>query len=179
MFATLITKAAGFLGVKELFVKLGLGVLTLLAIGFAVWRVMVWYDDQLDAAFDRGEKSAYAKVDKRATDLANQLTASANKLKDEANAEHVDTAIAATDLRVRGPGRASCPAPIVATSGGHQPAAAEEANAGPEVSPGDWARVPWSWLVDVVQEHDDLLTEATSWRKDHQEKSEIITAEQK
>lgn len=171
--------AASLLGIKEIFVKLGFGLLTLLAIGFAIWRVIAWYDNQLDAAFNRGEQSAYAKVDKRATELANQLTVAANKLKDQANEERLDTAVAATDLRVRGPGRASCPAPVDAGTGGHEQAPTPEADAGLAMSPENWARVPWDWLVTVVQEHDDLLTEASAFRKNETAKSEIIAAENK
>ena len=175
----MFTSIANFLGIREIFVKLGFGLFTLLAIGAAIWGAMKWYDAQLDAAFDRGEQSYAAKVDKRVIELANQLTVSANKLKDEANEERLVTAVAAADLRVRGPGRASCPAPVDAGTGGHQPAPAAEADAGSAVSAGNWARVPWDWLVTVVQEHDDLLTEATAWRKDKQAEEEILAAEQK
>jgi dsDNA-binding SOS-regulon protein len=170
----MITSIASALGLKEIFVKIGLGVLTLLAIGLIIWRVVVWYDNQLDAAFNRGSEAAYAKVDKRATQLANQLTAAAVKLKDQANEEHLAIAVAATDLRVRGPGRASCPAPVDAGSGGHEQILAAEADAGLAVSPENWARVPWDWLVTVVQEHDDLLTEAGAWRENKQQESKII-----
>lgn len=171
----MLASIANFLGIREIFVKLGLGLFTLLAIGAAIWGAMKWYDAQLDAAFARGEQSAYSKVDKRAIELADQLTAAANKLKDQANEERLDTAVAATDLRVRGPGRASCPAQVDAGAGGHQPDLAAEADAGSAVSPENWARVPWDWLVTVVQEHDDLLTEATAWRKNDQAKTEILT----
>jgi hypothetical protein len=164
---------------NSIWAKLGIGLFTLLAIGAAIFGIIRWYNNQLDAAFDRGESSAYAKVDKRAIELANQLTASANKLKDQANEERLDTAVAAADLRVRGPGRASCPAPINTGTGGHEPTIAEEADAGLTVSPENWARVPWDWLVDVVQEHDDLLTEADAWRKTDQAEREIIASGKK
>jgi nitrogen fixation/metabolism regulation signal transduction histidine kinase len=175
----MITSIASALGLKEIFVKIGLGVLTLLAIGLIIWRVVVWYDNQLDAAFNRGSEAAYAKVDKRATQLANQLTAAAVKLKDQANEEHLAIAVAATDLRVRGPGRASCPAPVVASTSEHQSTASDGAFAGPEVPAGNWARVPWDWLVTVVQEHDDLLNEDTAWRHNYVAQSEIISDERK
>lgn len=160
----------------SIWVKLGLGLATLLAIGLIIWRIVVWYDNQIDASFQRGADAAYAKVDKRATELAGQLTASALKLKDQANEEHLATAVAATDLRVRGPGRASCPAPVDAGASGHEQALTAEADAGLAVSPEEWARVPWNWLVTVVQEHDDLLTEAGAWRKNKDAESEIIAA---
>jgi hypothetical protein len=165
--------------VMSIWTKLGLGLAAVLAIGFAIFGIIRWYDHQLDAAFQRGSDAAYAHVDKRATGIANQLTVAANKLKDQANEAHLATAVAATDLRVRGPGRASCPAPVDAGASGHEQALTAEADAGLAVSPEHWARVPWDWLVTVIQEHDDVLTEADAWRKNDQAKSEIIAQESK
>lgn len=178
----MIATIAGFLGIRELFVKLGIGLMTLLAIGLAIWRIMVWYDNQLDAAFAAGEKSAYASVEHRVVEISAELTASAEQLRSKANAETRDVVVAATDLRVRGPGRASCPAVIDASSSGPESAVAGTSNPVGGVHPAggpDLAAVPWDDFVTLLEQHDKLLVEVVSWRQDYQAKSEIIAKERK
>lgn len=178
MFATI----AEMLGVRQIFVKLGFGLLTLLALGFAIWCVVVWYDAQLDAAFDSGEKSAYAKVEKRAIQIADKLNASAVKLKEKADEASSIVASSADDLRVHGPGRASCPGVAIPISRGHvSPAAPASVAVAP--MPGEerpqLAAVPFPQLVTVFEEHDQCIIEAQAWRDDKVARDALIAQESK
>jgi hypothetical protein len=79
-------------------------------------------------------------------------------------------AAAAGDLSLRGPGAAASHCGPIdhpeqgAGPGGHGQATAIANAAGSEMSSGDWALVPWSWLVQRAQEHDDGLSENVAWR---------------
>lgn len=82
-------------------------------------------------------------------------------------------ALAADDLRLRGPGKAAariCRPDVAAglpgRPGGPQITPAAPSPAGPEMPTGDReAVVPWGWLVRTVQEHDDALDENAAWRR--------------
>ena len=125
------------------------------------------------ADFDRQIAQAHADAlawRNRAIEESQQIT----KLeKDKADAETRAHAAAADALLVRGPGAAAShcgpgyPAAVSGGAGGHDQAAPAGAAARPQVPPGDWATVPWSWLVGVVREHDDLRSEDLTWRDDH------------
>lgn len=73
-------------------------------------------------------------------------------------------------LSLRGPGKAAAGCrpvdhPIARTgTSGHDQAAAIPNAAGSQVPAGDWATVPWDWLVKRAQEHDDLRSEDQAWR---------------
>jgi hypothetical protein len=178
----MIATIAGFLGIRELFVKLGLGLVTLLAIGFAVWRVVAWYDSQLDAAEKRGAAAAYARVEHRVIEMSRQLTTAAEALRSKAGEETRVVVAAADDLRVRGPGKAACPAVPVTSSGGPVAAATET---GPAVAPlpdrtgTELVCLPFAGTVDVFEQHDRLLIESRSWRDNHTAQTKIISKEQK
>jgi hypothetical protein len=178
----MIGTIAGFLGIREVFVKLGIGLMTLLAIGLAIWRIVAWYDNQLDASFKRGEESAYAKVEHRVIDISAKLTASAEQLRSKADAKDRILIADATDLRVRGPGRASCPAVIGSSSSGSEPAVASPGDPVGSVHPAggtDLAAVPWDDFVTLVEQHDRLLIEAVTWRQDYEARKAIIAKETK
>lgn len=178
----MVAAIAKFFGIDQLFVKLGIGLLTLLAIGFAVWRIIAWYDGQIDAAFARGETAAYAKVEKRVFEISEKLTVSANELRDKANAENRITSAAADSIRLQGPGRASCPAVTVAPASGFDDTITEPGDAVarlPYPERVDLIGLPFAGTVDVFEQHDKLLTEVKAWRENYRKQSEIITAEQK
>jgi hypothetical protein len=87
-----------------------------------------------------------------------------------------DAADAGT-LLLRGPGAAAGRRGPVdhpgvpAGAGGHLDPAAKPDDPGRQMPSGDWALVPWSWLVSRAQEHDDILSEAVTWRRDHARQS--------
>lgn len=176
----MVAAIAKFLGIKELFVKIGIGVFTLLALGFAVWGAVSWYQGQIDDAFDRGVKSAHLQVDNRSSQITTKQNNSAAVIKDEANAKVITVVRAATDLRVRGPGRASCPASSDAGTGGSQPAIAETGDPVGSVHPSggpELSTVRWDDFVTLLEQHDRLLIEAEAWRKDYQVRGQIIAEE--
>ena len=123
----------------------------------------------------RAHADALAWRDKAAAEAAKIVQLEKENLDAETRAH----AAAADALLVRGPGAAASrcrpgdPAAVPGSAGGHDSAAAAGTPAGPEVSAGDWATVPWDWLVGVVREHDDLRSEALTWRSDHARQSTL------
>lgn len=132
------------------------------------------------AQFSAGRAAADADWEK-ALDKAH-ADALAWKAKAEANAAAISKEIGerheatlradtarANDLRLRGPGKASCSGPvhnpgISASPSGHQQAGGRTDAPSSEVPPGDWAAVPWHYLVDQAQLCDANRSEAISWR---------------
>lgn len=162
--------------------KLGLGVAALLAIGLAIFGILRWYDNQLDAAFDRGEASAYAKVEKRTIELAGKITVSANKLKEKANAKVAVVDHVVERVLVRGPGKAACPAVIGASSGGHLEATppAGDAVAGVHNREGaGFIALPFPVAVSIIADHDKCLIEAQAWRDAKVARDAILAEENK
>lgn len=120
-------------------------------------------DAHADALRQRGDFDAAAK----------HITELQRKLTDEEN-RHI--AADRADLRLHGPGKAAAAPgcrpgdhPGLAGIAGRpvaQPGPA--AHAGTEVpagdGPGQFAVVPWNWLVDVVAERDAFRIEAIGWR---------------
>lgn len=82
---------------------------------------------------------------------------------EESRAIHGD----AGTLRLSGPGRAVCRPVAPAAPGGRVAPVAKPDAAGPALPPDDSAAVPWSWLVDRAEEHDELLAEVKAWRQWH------------
>lgn len=179
----MVAALAKFLGIDKIFVKLGLGLFTLLALGFAIWRVIVWYDNQLDDAFNKGEASAYAKVIERTAATAAKLNSRAAELRGRANAQTDDVTDAAADLRLSGPGKAACPAADpIGSSIGYQPPVAQTGNSVGSVHPpggSNLAAVPWDDLVTVVEQHDKLLVDAVVCRQFFEDYSKILATNQK
>lgn len=93
---------------------------------------------------------------------------------DERNRHEEDIRRNAADARsllVRGPGAASAShcgqgdhPGLPAGTSRHDQAASGSSNAAAPLPADDRAIVPWSWLVQVLQEHDDLLSEDRAWR---------------
>lgn len=92
-----------------------------------------------------------------------------NLIRTKNDEENRRIAAAGNDLRVLGPGAAACPrhASLPASPGGHGKAPAVAGAAGPLLPAPDSAAVPWSWLVDRAEEHDELLAEVKAWRQWH------------
>jgi len=96
-------------------------------------------------------------------------------LKEKHDAEDSRIGADADAVRVRGPGKAVCAshAQLPAGASGHEQAAPAATNAGPQVPAGDWAAVPWSWLVTVIEEHDQLLNDDKTWSANDQQQRAI------
>ena len=94
-------------------------------------------------------------------DAQSRVISEKNKELNDAQNARIDAD--ANAARVRGPGKAVCPGLPAAPSGSQQ-APSTTTDAGPQVPSGDWARVSWSWLVSVIEEHDQLLNEDQTWR---------------
>lgn len=168
--------------VSSIWVKLGLGLATLLAIGFAIFGIIRWYDNQLDNAFDRGEASAYAKVEKRVTTIANQLNGAAVKLREKASAKAAVVDAVVERVIVRGPGRAACLGTPVGEPGGHQSTAAPGDNAVggvPDRERAGLIAVPFPEFVKLSGQHDKCLIEAQAWRDDKVARDALIAQENK
>jgi hypothetical protein len=111
----------------------------------------------------------------RINDAAKQGSKDGNRiskqLKDKNNEDNRRIAGDANSLRVSGPGAAICrPAP--AAPSGHIAVTAKPDAAGPTLPPADGAdlsAVPWPWLVQRSEEHDQLLAEVQAWRTWHDE----------
>jgi hypothetical protein len=108
----------------------------------------------------------------RINDAAKQGSQDGNRiskqLKDKNNEDNRRIAGDAESLRVRGPGAALCrPAP--AAPSGRIAVTAKPDAAGPALPPADSAAVPWPWLIQRSEEHDQLLAEVEAWRTWHDE----------
>ena len=126
--------------------------------------------DRYEALYN-GEVANEAKIAKQAVDLKTRidaLTSSITKtVRDMHDAEDRRIASDADAIRLRGPGKATCPSSAGASSAAVRHDAATGADAGPQVSSGDWAAVPWNWLVQVVEEHDQLLNKVKAAEEQH------------
>jgi hypothetical protein len=99
---------------------------------------------------------------------AEKQTAQISKqLRDRTDEENRRIAGDADTLRLRGPGKAVCPAFPSGPSNGEGPTKPDVA--GPALPPDDRAAVPWGWLVQRSEEHDQLLNEVRAWRDWHEQ----------
>ncbi len=174
--------AGGFL--KGIPPKVWAAIAAVALLGGGVW----WVNHKIDAAYDRGR--AEMKIERDAAwqgafDLMKQTSekwkagfeAKARALADEERKHHEQdlrrNAAVADDLRLRGPGAATAPRcrPIGDPGPGTAASGAVSAPAGPDApgpdvpADGGQAIVPWGWLVQRAQEHDDLLSEVSTWRR--------------
>ena len=127
------------------------------------------------------EQRHSAKLETQITKLSGELnTISAQARKAEADGNRISKQLKdkndednrriagdANSLRVSGPGKAVC-RPSAAASGDGTRAAKPDAP-GPALPPADSAAVPWNWLVQRSEEHDQLLAEVEAWRTWHDE----------
>jgi len=167
------------------------GVLLVFVLFVAAHQFVIDPHIRREALADGKAEQAKADAEKFAAQLAQahadglawreKATAEGQKIaqldREKNDAEIRAHAAAADALLVRGPGAAASrcrpgdPAALPAGAGGHDGAAAAGTAARPDVPEGDWATVPWAWLVTVVREHDDLRSEALTWRTDHAQQS--------
>lgn len=154
-----------------------------LAIAATVLAVVLWYNHQIHAAYDRGHKEGVAAENARLAKRAEALTAQIRK-KGEDLAAHIrsknreandrSNALAAGLVR-DGPGRAAyrCPANSAAASGyqprlGNGDVAASGVPTGdrlPVEVPDPLAVVPWGWLVSKSQSCDLNLHDNQAWNE--------------
>lgn len=119
------------------------------------------------------EKAQEASIAKQAVDLKariDALTSNLTKLlREQTDAENASIAAAADAVRLRGPGKAACPGgPIPAAAPvRHDQTTPANADAGPEVPSGNWARVSWDWLVTVIEEHDQMRADLQATEDQH------------
>jgi hypothetical protein len=110
-----------------------------------------YYKAAIDEA-DKAVRKAQAAIDQISKELRERTDEENRRIAGDADA-----------LRLSGPGKAACrPAPQA--SGGHGASPAKPDAPGPALPPDDRAAVPWGWLTDRAQEHDQLLTENKAWR---------------
>jgi FtsZ-interacting cell division protein ZipA len=135
---------------------------------------------QLDqAAFDKLLKQAHTDALNWKTKYETAQATNAQKERNLHEQVLRDNAAIARDLSLRGAGAASSHCgPInstrpVAGPSGPRTAPSTSSPAAAQVSAGDWATVPWRWLVNVVTQHDDLLDEAQRWRNDKAKQNEL------
>jgi hypothetical protein len=130
------------------------------------WKAVATHRQQQLVAEQKREAAALAAALK-ITDLNEALSEKLRKATDEQN-----RAIAADahGLSVSGPGKAVCPRLSAPSSDGTRPAKPDAA--GPALPPDDGqdlSAVPWNWLVQRSEEHDQLLAEVQAWRTWHDE----------
>ena len=91
------------------------------------------------------------------------------QLKDKNDEDNRRIAGDANSLRVRGPGKSLC-RPASPAPGGPVAPAPKTGTPGPALPTGDGedlSAVPWNWLVQRAEEHDQLLAEVQAWRTWH------------
>lgn len=117
------------------------------------------------------DEAAAKRIAQQAVALKQQIDALARNishtLKEHHDAESSRIHADADALRLRGPGKATCASHpgLSPGPGGHDQAASSAPDAGSPVPSGDWAVVPWSWLVTVIEEHDQLLNDDKAWNE--------------
>ena len=139
-----------------------------LALGHHV--LVVRHDNGVRAAQKRVDDAADQKLAQEAIALKAQIDALTSNistlLRSQNDEENRAIAADAGNLRLLGPGKAACPRlPVAAPGAGRHvaPAAVPDA-AGPALPTDDLAAVPWPWLVQRSEEHDQLRAEVQTWR---------------
>lgn len=129
-------------------------------------KVKKFGEERYVAGFIAGEEKVRKETLVAQQEVAKREAAVAAKLREIVNAENARISQRADDLRLRGAGAAACPRPATTSTAAseHSPAAAEADAAGAGVLTGDWAAVPWGWLVTRAEEHDKCIIEAQAWR---------------
>lgn len=165
--------AKAFLGGVPRWVWIALAAVAVLTAG------VVWHKHRAHAAIQAAVKAEdavwvqrLADERKRAVAARSEAEAAHAAMSDMERKQHEQVirsnAAAASALLVRGAGAARCRPldnPGAATSpGGHNQSAPITDAARSQMPTGDWALVPWDWLVKRAQEHDDVLDEDRTWR---------------
>jgi hypothetical protein len=168
--------------VMSIWAKLGIGLVTIAAIAFAVWRVVVWYDTQIDLAEQRGSDAAYAAVELKTITTNSQLDGAAVAIRDDNNAKNAAVDTVVRTVLVRGPGKAAaaCPSVAIAEAGGHVDVAPRAQDALAPVRDGEgteFVTLPFAAVVGIIGDHDKLLNNEIARRKNDQVTADILTAQ--
>lgn len=156
----------------------GLGRLLGLKVSLRVWMLVAalafawhWHHGKVKAADRAGYSRAMGEVEGKAIALKTKIDTLTTKISTELRSrndeENRRIARDAGALRLRGPGKAACPAGarLPSGSGGYiSPGGLGDA-AGSQVPDRDRAAVPWGWLVDRAEEHDADRAEVVTWRE--------------
>lgn len=128
--------------------------------------------------FAAGVAHEQARLEAKAKAIKAKADAASAKITDKLKAKHDEKVIvinrAADDLRVSGPGKASCPGNpgMAGSSGRSEPASGQGSSARPAMPEQDWAAVPWGWLVESAEKCDLNRAEVLTWREWYRQQSE-------
>jgi hypothetical protein len=145
------------------------------AVGLAIiLGAILWHNHAVTAAYNRGKADEAAHVAAQAIALKSQVdTLSTNistLIRSRTDAENDRISDAADALRLRGPGKATCPRPagIPAGAGGRDTAAGSAGAAVDRVSYPEWEQllaVPFSPTIDFAKGHDQCQVELKAYRE--------------
>lgn len=155
---------------------IALAVIAILLVGSCVHKrkVKAFGEERYAAGVNaEGERiAAKAEALKRKADALSRKIS--NALKEKNDEENRAIASNADALRLSGAGKAACPrsAGVPSAPGRSEPANGRSDVAGPEMPSGDFAAVPWGWLVDSAERCDLNRAEVLTWREWHKQQSE-------
>lgn len=147
---------------------------------------LTWYHTSaVSSAYDRGKiagaaaekkdwQVAFAKMKRAAHQWRAESEAQSDRITELTGALHDqtlrDNSVRADDLRLRGPGKAAaCGRPVAdsrlssAAGSDGRPASPGNAPRGPVPAGDGFAIVPWGWLVQKAEDHDNLRARVTAW----------------
>jgi hypothetical protein len=160
-----------FLAIRTFLGGLPRGVWIFLAGALLIAAGAWWHSGKVKAygaeQYQAGRDSRDAEIiaaQKRVEEANARVTAEIRKRTDEENRR---IAADATNLRLSGPGRAGVACPPV-RAGGHSEAGGNADAPGPGVYAGDFAAVPWPWLVERAEQSDLNRSEVLAWREWHE-----------
>jgi hypothetical protein len=119
-----------------------------------------------------------ARIEKKAKELKAKVDALSGKITTQLRTKHDEKVVvitrAADDLRMRGPGKASCPGYSGIPSGSGRPdAAGRRPDASPSGLPEqDRIALPFAWAVDNAERCDLNRAEVLTWREWHKQQTE-------
>lgn len=159
------------------------GFLLIAVLGFTVWRIVVWYDNQIDAAELRGETRAYTAIENKTVKTNAKLDGAGVAIRDETNAKNADVDVVVRTVLVRGPGAAkACPVTPGGKAGVDQGVAPGAEDALASVHNGEGSELitlPFTAIVRIIGDHDKLVNIEAARRKNDQVTDEILATEAK
>lgn len=153
---------------------IGLLAVTILSISTAHFALSAnrWKAQEAkDAHNVQVEKAAAAQIASQAVDLKQRTDALTSSLtqaiKERTDAENSHLVATTDALRLSGPGKAVCASHPVIAAAPVQRGAPAGADSGPSVPSDNRAAVPWSWLVTVIREHDQMRNDLQAVEDQH------------
>lgn len=135
----------------------------------------------ITAAEKRGEARAYAAVEKRALALTAKANAISANLRSKNNETVRRIAADADALRVRGPGKASCPSAAFVAASGHSGPAGRPGDAAldqvPDSERVDLIGLPFPDALDFAEAHDRYRAEVLTRRENDTQQDAMIAKE--